>query len=148
MHYFLPKTEVDYLSIDKYLTIQKQLSVIDKTDLPNELATHTTVYSYYHGLMVWQKSKLDRIAMNAQTAYSTIKNSELLDNKSKGAKATATYLEDYVQSNKDYIELKEKVILQEEIYGYLKGICLMLEQKKDMLIQLSANLRSETKLYN
>lgn len=145
---FLPKSEVELLDIDKYLDIQKNLSTIDRHDLPSELATHATVYSYYHGLMVWQKRKLDLMSSNAQAMYSLIKNNELLKNKSSGAKATATYLEDFVQSNEDYIELKHKVIYQEEIYGYLKAICSMLEHKKDMLIQLSANLRSETKLYN
>jgi hypothetical protein len=148
MTYFLPKNEVEYLDIDKYLELQKKLPTINKDDLPTELATHATTYSYYHGLMIWQKRKLDLMASNAQAMYSLIKNNELLKNKSNGAKATATYLEDFVQSDEGYIELKHKVIYQEEIYGYLKAICAMLEHKKDMLIQLSANLRSETKLYN
>lgn len=146
--YYLPKEEVKNLDIDKYLEIHNKLASIDKDSLPAELARHTTVYSYYHGLLIWQKRTIDLMSNNNQAMYSLIKNNELLNNKSKGAKATASYLEDYVQSNEEYIKLKSQLIFQEEIYGYLKAICSMLEHKKDMLIQLSANLRSETKLYN
>lgn len=146
--YFLPKEEVSSFDIDKYLEIHKMLSHIDKDNLSMELVKHTTVYSYYHGLLIWQKRKIDLQSANNQAMYSLIKNNELLSNKTKGAKATATYLEDFVQSNEEYIKLKTSLIYQEEIYGYLKSICSMLEHKKDMMIQLSANLRSETKLYN
>jgi hypothetical protein len=146
--YYLPKDQVKDLDIDKYLEIHGKLANIDKDALPNELARHTTVYSYYHGLLIWQKRQIDTMSNNNQAMYSLIKNNELLNNKSKGAKATASYLEDFVQSNEEYIKLKSQLIYQEEIYGYLKAICSMLEHKKDMLIQLSANLRSETKLYN
>jgi len=146
--YYLPKDEVQNLDIDKYLEMHSKLSSIDKDNLAMELVKHTTVYSYYHGLLVWQKRKVDLLASNNQAMYSLIKNNELISNKNKGAKATATYLEDFVQSNEEYIKLKNNLIYQEEIYGYLKSICSMLEHKKDMMIQLSANLRSETKLYN
>lgn len=146
--YYLPKEEVKNLDIDKYLEIHNKLASIDKDYLPAELARHTTVYSYYHGLLIWQKRTIDLMSNNNQAMYSLIKNNELTNNKSKGAKATASYLEDFVQSNEEYIKLKSQLIYQEEIYGYLKAICSMLEHKKDMLIQLSANLRSETKLYN
>jgi hypothetical protein len=146
--YYLPKDEVQNLDIDKYLEMHSKLSSIDKDNLAMELVKHTTVYSYYHGLLIWQKRKVDLLASNNQAMYSLIKNNELISNKNKGAKATATYLEDFVQSNEEYIKLKNNLIYQEEIYGYLKAICSMLEHKKDMMIQLSANLRSETKLYN
>jgi len=146
--YYLPKDQLKDLDIDKYLEIHNKLASIDKDALPSELARHTTVYSYYHGLLIWQKRKVDLMVNHNQAMYSLTKNNELLNNKSKGAKATASYLEDYVQSNEEYIKLKSDLIYQEEIYGYLKAICSMLEHKKDMLIQLSANLRSETKLYN
>jgi hypothetical protein len=146
--YYLPKDEVKDLDIDKYLEIHGKLSSIDKDNLAMELVKHTTVYSYYHGMLIWQKRKIDIIAANNQALYSLLKNSELEANKNKGSKATATYLEDYAQSNDEYIKAKTNLIYQEEIYGYLRAICSMLEHKKDMLVQLSANLRSETKLYN
>jgi hypothetical protein len=146
--FYLPKNEVQNLDIDKYLEFNSDLSRIDTNSLPSELAKHTTVYSYYHGLLIWQKRKVDVLGNSALSMYSLIKNNELSDHKLKGGKATATYLEDYVQSNEDYIKIKSDLIYQEEIYGYLKAICSTLEHKKDMLIQLSANLRSETKLYN
>lgn len=56
--YYLPKNEVQHLDIDKYLDFNSDLSRIDINSLPSELAKHTTVYSYYHGLLIWQKEKL------------------------------------------------------------------------------------------
>tara|TARA_R110000868_G_scaffold13711_2_gene63567 strand:- start:14268 stop:14711 length:444 start_codon:yes stop_codon:yes gene_type:complete len=145
---YLPLNELNSLDIEKYLELSRDLSVINKDNIQGELSNSTVVFSYYHGLLVHQKRRLDGLVNNAQAFYSLTKNSELLNNKSKGAKATATYLEDFVQSNEEYISFKKQVIEQEEIYGYLKALCGALEHKKDMLVQLSANLRSETKLYN
>lgn len=145
---YLTVEEVKSLSFDKYYELTQVLTAIDKSDIQNELSKSTTVFSYYHGLMIMQKKRVDLLNIKLLSLYSAIKNNELLSNKSKGVKLTATYLEDFVNSNNDYVAMKEEVLNQEEIYGYLKALCNALEHKKDMLVQLSANLRSETKLYN
>ena len=67
--------------------------------------------------------------------------------RSEGVKLTAVAAEDYVQSLELTGELNNEVRRLKEGYGYAKGICSTLEMKKDMLVQLSANSRQESKLY-
>jgi len=98
--------------------------------------------------MIVQKGKLDRLNNNLLHFYSSVRKDESDSNRSKGGKATAAYLDDFVNSNPEYLEFKNKIQEEEQIYLLLKSVCTMLDHKKDMLIQLSANLRSETKLYN
>jgi len=76
------------------------------------------------------------------------KNQEMERSRSEGTKATVTYLEDFVISQEDYKTKQEEIFELNEIFGWLKAITTALEQKKDMLIQISANHRSETKMYN
>jgi hypothetical protein len=145
---FYPKQNLDEFDEDIYFTLTQELSRIDRDDIVGELSKHPSVYSYYNGLMIMQKSKVDKGNNNLIHFYSTVRRDEADSNKSKGSKATATYLDDFVNSNKEYLDFKNKIEQDEKIYLLLKAICTMLEHKKDMLIQLSANLRSETKLYN
>lgn len=145
---YLKKDDLDTLDLDLYLDLVKDLTHLDKDDLTGELAKHSTVYSYYHGLLIFLKARVDRTAKALESTTSILKVDAAQEHKKAGAKATATYLEDLVGSRDEVNGLKDKLISEEERYGYLKSICQALEHKKDMLIQLSANSRTETKLYN
>ena len=62
-------------------------------------------------------------------------------------KATDKYLEAYVISQPEYRELHEKVVTQNFKLNLITNLVQSLEQKKDMLVQLSANSRAETQIY-
>jgi len=145
---FYPKNEISKLDGDVYFELTQDLSRIDRDDIVGELSKHPSVYSYYNGLMILQKGRVDKLNNNLIHFYSSLKKDESDRVKTGGSKATANYLEDFVNSSNDYLDYKNKIQEEEQIYLLLKAICTMLEHKKDMLIQLSANLRSETKLYN
>jgi hypothetical protein len=145
---FYPKENLSKLDPEAYFELTQELSQIDKNDIVSELIKHPSIYSYYNGLMIMQKGKLDRLNNNLIHFYSSVRKDESDSNRSKGGKATAVYLDDFVNSNSEYLDFKNKIQEEEQIYLLLKSVCIMLDHKKDMLIQLSANLRSETKLYN
>ena len=145
---FYPKEKLSELDPDVYFDLTQKLSHIDKNDIVSELVNHPSIYSYYNGLMIVQKGKVDRLNNNLLHFYSSVRKDESDNNRSKGGKATAVYLDDFVNSNSEYLDFKNKIQEEEQIYLLLKSVCIMLDHKKDMLIQLSANLRSETKLYN
>jgi hypothetical protein len=145
---FYPKESLSKLDPEAYFELTQELSQIDKNDIVSELTKHPSIYSYYNGLMIMQKGKLDRLNNNLLHFYSSVRKDESENNRSKGGKATAVYLDDFVNSNSEYLDFKNKIQEEEQIYLLLKSVCIMLDHKKDMLIQLSANLRSETKLYN
>ena len=64
-----------------------------------------------------------------------------------GKKMTAKDLDDLVLSADDYKEYKTNLNDATLKYELLKGLVRSLEHRKDMLQQISANKREETKLY-
>ena len=115
----------------------------DPNDVADQLSEISALYGYYYGIMIKAKRLLD----NAEGALENYKASARTDKRSEGVKLTAIAAEDYVQSLELTGELNKEVLRLKEGYGYAKGICNTLEMKKDMLVQLSANSRQESKLY-
>lgn len=123
-----------------YTHIVREITVIG--DVTAELSEITAQFSYYHGIMIRSKRLLD----NALDSFEQYK-SGARNEKRKEVKLTAVAGEDFVNSLSSTATLHKEVQDRQEIYGYAKGICSSLEMKKDMLVQLSANSRMETKLY-
>ena len=123
-----------------YTLIVKDLTLIE--DITVELSEITALFSYYHGIMIRAKRFLDD-ALDSFEQYKSAARTE----KRKEGKLTAVAGEDFVNSLSSTMTLNKEVQRRQEIYGYAKGICSSLEMKKDMLVQLSANSRMETKLY-
>jgi len=133
------------LDIEKYQSIVSKLAIIDRESIDDELATVAVVFSYYYGLLVRSKRILD----DSKTRLDHWKAKLGVDSRSTAdKKLTAKNLEDIIMANDDISSLTTDIDRNEEIYSYMKGICSTLEQRKDMLVQLSANKRQETKLYN
>ena len=115
----------------------------DPNEVANQLREISAQYGYYYGVMI--KSK--RLPDNAEDALEIYKASARTGKRSEGVKLTAVAAEDYVQSLELTGELNNEVLRLREGYSYAKGICSSLDMKKDMLVQLSANSRQESKLY-
>ena len=115
----------------------------DPNEVANQLREISALYGYYYGIMIKAKRLLD----NAEDALENYKASARTSKRGEGVKLTAVAAEDYVQSLELTGELNNEVRRLKEGYGYAKGICSTLEMKKDMLVQLSANSRQESKLY-
>jgi len=115
----------------------------DPNEVADQLREISALYGYYYGIMIKAKRLLD----NAEDALENYKASARTSKRSEGVKLTAVAAEDYVQSLELTGELNKEVLRLKEGYGYAKGICSTLEMKKDMLVQLSANSRQESKLY-
>ena len=92
--------------------------------------------------MIRSKSILDD-AMDSFEQYKSGARNE----KRKEVKLTAVAGEDFINSLPSTVSLNKNIQRKQESYGYAKGICSSLEMKKDMLVQLSANGRMESKLY-
>lgn len=144
-HPQLTPGQLSDLDINVYQGIVSKLSIIDRENIDEELATVPIIFSYYYGLLVRAKRNLD----DAKTRLEHCKARLGVDSRSSAdKKLTAKNLEDIILANDDIASLTTDIDHKEEIYSYMKGICSTLEQRKDMLVQLSANKRQETKLYN
>lgn len=132
------------ISPEIYNDITVELSRIDPTRLDREICDHTAHYAHYHGLLYYCKRNLD-VAKLSLDVWMAQEDREVRAS-SEGKKLTAVQMEALIKCNPRYLELNEEVIRLEEVYNLVKGICLTLEHKKDMLVQLSANTRAETKI--
>ena len=61
---------------------------------------------------------------------------------------TAKDLDDMVFVDAEYVQAVEKVTEANHRYLMVKGMVSTMEHKKDVLVQLSANGRTETRLYS
>jgi hypothetical protein len=134
------KLDPENITQTLYDTVCQSILRIGNVD--DELVETTVVYSYYYGIMVRSKLLLDE-AVDALEQHKASTRNE----KRKDGKLTAVAGEDLVNSLPETADLNSLVRSRQEIYGYAKGICNSLEMKKDMLVQLSANSRQESKLY-
>jgi hypothetical protein len=139
----IKQLDLENLDLDSYMEIVGDLAKINTDDIDSELASFTVVYSYYHGLLVRAKRLLDGKINSVELLSSTFKNDQR-----SNAKMTVEALKDLAATQPFIVEAIEEASKYGEIYGYIKAICSTLEHKKDMVIQISANKRSETKLYN
>tara|TARA_Y100001938_G_scaffold144885_1_gene220438 strand:- start:464 stop:886 length:423 start_codon:yes stop_codon:yes gene_type:complete len=130
---------------DTYQSIIKEVSRVarDPNEVANQLREISALYGYYYGIMIKSKRFLDDAEDILEKHKSTSRN----EKRSEGVKLTAVAAEDYVNSLELTDQLNNEVLRLKECYGYAKGICSTLDMKKDMLVQLSANSRQESKLY-
>lgn len=148
MSKFLPLSEILELDVGAFKDLCDDLCRINNDMVDKELINHPTIYTYYSGMLVKVKYLVDKLTSDFEIFCSQISNEEMLTSKNSGNKATAKYLEDFVKSHPSYQKMKTEILALEELYGYIKALCVGLEHKKDMIVQLSANKRSETKLYS
>lgn len=125
-----------------------EMTTIDKENITDELINLPTIYCYYHGCMVEQKSILDACNFNIEILLATTRREEAdkywaIHNK----KPTEKMLDSLTLSNKEYISKVFDALEEDRHYNLLKALVAALNNKKDMLIQLSSNLRNETKLF-
>jgi len=139
------ETQPEALNQETYQYIVDIVSKVarDPNTAADQLSNISSQYAYYYGIMIRTKRLLD----DCEDALENFKASARTSRRDEGVKLTAVAAEDYVQSLDLTNDLNDQVRRSKESYGYAKGICNTLEMKKDMLIQLSANSRQESKLY-
>lgn len=131
------------LDIDKYTEVMREVSKIDTHNINNEMSKHPVIFSHYHGILTFVKKKLDKANLVLEVWQANFEK-DLRD----GPKKSVAQVQALVKSQPEYTSLSEEVIELETIYNLMKSICISLDHKKDMLVQLSANGRMETKLYS
>ena len=139
---------LDDFTWENFQNISSALTKVDRNNLETEMKNLPTHYSYYHAILARCKTLLDadhqKLAHMAATLSKACQDLFV----SSGKKATAKDMENHVHTDKSYFEQLSAVTQAQEKYLMLKGLVHALEMKKDMLVQLNANNRAETKLYS
>jgi len=135
----------DDLTWENYVDISDSIVRFDKNNIEDELQRQASVYSYYTGLLGMSKKDLD--ASNLRLTQYIAQTRKDKKNSNLAVKQTAKDLDDFVSSTEEFHMLSDEVNNCQFKFTLLKGLVQALEQKKDMLVQLSANTRAETNLY-
>ena len=131
---------------ENFTLIGKELSKIDRENINEELIKHPTLFQQYISLLALSKRQLDELSADLNMLTSRIRKEHKRESFPK--KMTAKDLDDMVFVDAEYVQAVEKVTEANHRYLMVKGMVSTMEHKKDVLVQLSANGRSETRLYS
>jgi hypothetical protein len=135
---------LDDLTWENYVDIADGITQYDKHAIDDEMTRQASIYSYYQGLLSLAKKRLDDANLELTKFMAQTRKEKKA---STVAKQTAKDLDDFVESSSEYSVYNEKVNEASFKYTLIKGLVSSLDHKKDMLVQLSSNRRSETNLY-
>ena len=135
---------LDDFTWENYKDISDALVSFNDQAVEDEMFRQASIYSYYHGLMSMAKRQMNECSLNISHFAATLRKTTKA---SSSSKLTAKDLDDIVLSDDTHSALQNRSDDAVFKYEMLKGLVRSLEQKKDMLQQVSANQREETKLY-
>ena len=136
----------DEFTWENFTLIGKELSKIDRENINEELIKHPTLFQQYISLLALSKRQLDELSADLNMITSRIRKEHKRESFPK--KMTAKDLDDMVFVDTEYVQAVEKVTEANHRYLMVKGMVSTMEHKKDVLVQLSANGRTETRLYS
>jgi len=139
---------VDNLDMETYNEICQNITRIDRSNMDVELSRHASHYSYYSAMQDLGKRRLDdgNLELTMYMAQTRKLRTEECVGHTK--KPTAKDLDDYVLSQDEYRRLSLRVNELTLKYNMLRSLVHALGQKKDLLVQLSANMRAEKNIYS
>jgi len=140
----LDPTLLDDFTWDNYKDISDALIKFDGSNLDEEMQRQASLYSYYHGLMIAAKKMVNDLDADLTRLSAKLRSGYKM---SSTTKLTAKDLDDLVLADDSFVVAQKEVNEATFKYELLKGLVKALEQKKDMLQQVSANKREEIKLY-
>jgi hypothetical protein len=135
---------LDDFTWENYKDISDALVSFSDHAVEDEMFRQASIYSYYYGLMSVAKKTVNQRSLQLTRYTAQLRKTAKFESSTK---LTAKDLDDLVLSEDQYLE--RQTLLDEATFKYemIKGLVRALEQKKDMLQQVSANKREETKLY-
>ena len=136
-----------YLNLEEtYLEITKQYLRTDEHNLDKALYQHSGVYAFFGAVLAYAKNKMDEASSRVDHTEARVREerrAELLD---AGKKATDRALDAYVKTVPEVQECETDHRTCTHRDNLAKNIINSLDHQKDMLVQISANKRAETKL--
>jgi hypothetical protein len=147
----MPKLDINQiineLDMDTYNEICQSITRIDRSNMDVELSRHASHYSYYSAMQDLCKKKVDDKNLEL-TMYMAQTRKERKSESAVLGKPTAKDLDDHVLSQAEYGRICREVNDLTLKYNMLKSLVQSLGQKKDLLVQLSANMRAEKNIYS
>lgn len=138
---------VDDVTLENFRKVTEKFIDVNPLDVHHEMVRQSSLYAYYAGLKADCKKLLDTATLNLETFVAESRNQYKETEKQKGNKVTEKTIDSHVQALPMYKDLTQQVIDLEYKVSLMKGIENALNQRKDILVQLSANARKEMGLF-
>ena len=129
-----------------YLEITKRYLRIDESSVEKALFQHTGVYAFFGAVIAHAKLKMDEASTTLEREEASVREERRAELLSSGKKATDRALDAYVKTVSSVQACENKLRECSHKYHLAKTIMNSLDHQKDMLVQISANKRAETKL--
>ena len=139
---------VDNLDMETYNEICQRITKIDRTNMDVELSRHASHYSYYSAMQDLCKRRLDDGNLELTMYMARTRKLRIEECVGSTKKPTAKDLDDFVLSQGEYGRLALEINELTLKYNMLRSLVQSLGQKKDLLVQLSANMRAEKNIYS
>lgn len=122
--------------------LQEEL-LINKSNIEEELYEQPQKYVYYTALLEKVRSYLESAKLAEEMVHARLyePSRELLVS-STGRNPTKDQIESHILNNEEYLDKREQVVILEATVKNLQYVVRAFEQRKDMLVQLSAHERS------
>ena len=139
---------VDNLDMETYNEICQSITKIDRSNMDDELSRHASHYSYYSSMQDLCKRRLDDGNLELTMYMARTRKLRTEECVGSAKKPTAKDLDDFVLSQGEYGRLALEINELTLKHNMLRSLVQALGQKKDLLVQLSANMRAEKNIYS
>jgi hypothetical protein len=134
------------LDLELYLRLSDALMSIDKFSVNDEMLKHSRLYSYYCGLLEYATAQVKQYEVDVEKYEIDLKNDARDAIIQAGARATVAAVDDYVGRDSTLHNMRKEIEEKRYKQGLLKSLVQSMSHRKDLLVQLSANSRAETRM--
>lgn len=139
--------QTTYHSLEtSYLDITKKYLNINEHNVEQALLTHTGVYAFFGAVLAYAKREMENFGFERDREEAKVKEDRRQELIEEGKKATDRALESYVITCASVADAQHTHQEASHKYYLAKNILNSLDHQKDMLVQISANKRAESKL--
>jgi hypothetical protein len=116
---------------------------IDRNDLNSEFAEHAERFAYYATCFEIAADKYRRYEIDLKRMYAFLDAEKRGEMHHNGVKTTEKMIENMVITDDRYVALQAEAMEAEKQLGLLKAARDSMAQRKEMLVSLGANQRTE-----
>lgn len=116
---------------------------INRSDLSSEFAQHSERFAYYSTCFEIASDKLRRLEVELKRMYAVLDYQKRLEMQNSGVKTTEKMIENMVITSDEYVAMQTEQLNAEREVGLLKAARDSMAQRKEMLVSLGANQRTE-----
>ena len=130
------------------MDLADDLTYIDPLNIEGDLLKQAQQFSYYSGLYEHAKKDCSILEIKLENCQAAARIRGQAECEAKGSRPTVAVLDSYVHSDESCTDITLNLAEAKSKQGLLKSLMQALSHKKDMLVQLSANQRTEKGIYS